>query len=77
MSSYNPPKTFGGLIALFGAEKKKAGDSEAKYFFLRKSTTSFRLPPRGIIDAFWERHKEEATANIKENYERILKGERI
>ena len=48
-----------------------------KYFFLRKSTSVFRTPPRPIIDPFWRAHEEEAWRNIRNNYKRKLRGERI
>jgi hypothetical protein len=49
----------------------------ARYFFLRKSTTQFQIPPRDIVDTYWRRHSAEAMPHIQSNYERKLRGERI
>lgn len=48
-----------------------------KFYFLRKSTTSLRVPARPIIDPFWQRHQVEAGRNIVANFNRKLSGERI
>jgi len=48
-----------------------------KYLFLRKSTTQFKTPARPIMDPFWRAERRRAFSNIRENYLRKLKGERI
>ncbi len=48
-----------------------------KYFFLKKSTTSFTTPARPIIDPFWATHKIAAEKNIVRNWKRKIRGERI
>ena len=48
-----------------------------KYFFLKKSTTQFKIPANPIIDPFWNAHRDEAQRNIISNFERKMKGERI
>ena len=47
------------------------------YFFLRKSTSRFFTPARPIIDPFWRRHEQDAAKNIRHNFRRKLRGERI
>jgi len=49
----------------------------AKFFFLKKGTTTFRTPARPIIDPFWAAHRGEAERNVKSNFEKKLRGERI
>jgi hypothetical protein len=46
-------------------------------FFLRKSTKQLRTPARPIIEPFWVAHKLEAMRNIRENFRRKMRGERI
>lgn len=48
-----------------------------KYFFLRKETSKFVTPARPIMDPFWDAHKRKAWHNIRENYRRKMRGERI
>jgi hypothetical protein len=48
-----------------------------RYFFLRKSTQSFRTDPRPIMEPFWARHKMGAMRNIRLNFRRKMRGERI
>jgi hypothetical protein len=60
-----------------GTTTRKRGDKAAKYFFLRKSTTSFRTPPRPILEPFIASQKSNIEANIVQNFERKMKGERI
>jgi hypothetical protein len=75
-------KVFGSTIRKLwikiGADYKKGrGKAIAKYFFLRKSTTQLVLPPRPIIDPFWEANQATSQRNIMSNFERKMKGERI
>jgi len=46
-------------------------------FFLRKTTATLKTPARPIIDPFWDAHRNEAMVNIRENFRRKLRGERI
>jgi hypothetical protein len=55
--------------------KRKA--PEAKYFFLRKTTTTFKTPKREIIEPFLNAHKGMIGPNVVANFERKLRGERI
>ena len=50
---------------------------KAIYFFLRKETTTFTTPARDVIDAFWASHQGEVMGNIRSNFERKMRGERI
>ena len=62
---------------LTGAQLKKKKRTEAKFFFLKPSTMNLKIPKREIIDPFWDAHKGDVMRNIKEHYERKLRGERI
>lgn len=57
--------------------KMPEGSRNRKFMFLRKSTTQFKTPARPIIDPFWAAHQAEVWQNIRDNYRRKLKGERI
>lgn len=46
-------------------------------FFLRKSTRQFRTPARKIITPFWSAEKRNAMKNIRNNYRKKMKGQRI
>jgi len=48
-----------------------------KYFFLRKTTTTFKVPARPIIEPFWRVHEDEAWRNIRKNFRKKMKGQRI
>lgn len=48
-----------------------------KYMFLRKTTTRFRTPARPIIEPFWASQEARAMQNIKANFARKWRGERI
>jgi len=64
-------------IRIGGDYKKGRGKGVAKFFFLRKATTSLKLPSRQIVEPFWNAHKDEAERNIVSNFQRKLAGERI
>lgn len=49
----------------------------ARYFFLRKETTQFKIPARPIIAPFQRRHEHETRRNFLENFVRKMAGERI
>lgn len=51
--------------------------SARKYHFLKKSTTSAKVPQREIMEPFWAANRRDAIANIKKNFRRKLRGERI
>ncbi len=82
-ASFNPDmRLFGSTLKRLwiriGSDYRKGrGKSVAKYYFLRKTTTSLRLPPRPIIDPFWKANQSTAQRNIMSNFERKMKGERI
>jgi hypothetical protein len=48
-----------------------------KYLFIRKEITRFTVPPRPIIEPFWDREKRVSVRNIRSNYIKKLKGQRI
>ena len=48
-----------------------------KYFFLKKSTTTFDVPARPIIGPFWRAHEDESWRNIRKNFRKKMKGQRI
>ena len=48
-----------------------------KFFALRKTTTEFKTPARPMLDPFWEAYHDDAWRNIRANYHRKLRGERI
>lgn len=52
-------------------------NKNAKFFFLRKETRVLRTPARPILDPFWRAHRKEAERNIRRNWTRKLRGERI
>lgn len=65
-----------GIIRQGGVLKKQR-KRHAKYYFLKKSTTSFTVPRRPVIDPFWAAHQQEAGKNIVNNFNRKMAGERI
>jgi len=58
---------------MFGRKKSR----RRNVFFLRKSTSTLRTPARPIIDPFWDAHEKSARANIRSNFIRKMRGERI
>jgi hypothetical protein len=49
-----------------------------KYFFLRRETRrGIRTPARPIIDPFWTAHEKEAWRNVRDNFRRKMRGQRI
>lgn len=68
----------GKRMARIGGRLKKSGDPDAKYFFLKKTTgRTIDLPKREIIEPFWDKYQTDAWRNIKENFEKKMRGERI
>ncbi|MDA8139027.1 MAG: hypothetical protein M0036_10275 [Desulfobacteraceae bacterium] len=65
----------GGLVdrTMFGGRKSR----RRNVFFLRKSTQRLKTPARPIIEPFWQAHEPEARRNIRSNFIRKLRGERI
>ena len=59
--------------SMFGGKKSR----RRNVFFLRKTTQSLRTPARPIIDPFWDAHEKTARANIRSNFIRKMRGERI
>lgn len=48
-----------------------------KHYFLRKSTTELKTEGRPIMKPFWDTHHGDIARNIKSNYMRKRRGERI
>jgi len=46
-------------------------------FFIKKTTTRFKTPARPIIEPFWDAHRHEAITDIRKNFIRKMRGERI
>jgi hypothetical protein len=68
----------GRRFARIGGRLKKKNDPDAKFFFLRKTTgRRIDLPKRPMIDPYWNTHKDEALVNIRKNFARKMRGERI
>jgi len=67
----------GRMMARIGGRLKKKGDPDAKFFFLRSETRRAKQPARPMIAPFWDRYRDEAAANIMDNWGRKLRGERI
>jgi hypothetical protein len=51
--------------------------SNRKYLFLKDSTHELDTPARPITDPFWQAHRVESWNNIRNNFRRKLRGERI
>lgn len=64
-------------FARIGAALKKKNPALARYYFLKKSTTTLRTPARLVIVPFWNKHQTQAVTNIVTNFERKMRGERI
>ncbi len=56
---------------------RDAGYVEQTPYFLRKSTKSFKTPPRPIVGPFWLKHRERAWRDIRNRFRRKRAGERI
>lgn len=69
--------TYRKLFVRIGASIKKRNPDVARYYFLKKSTTTLVTPGRMIIVPFWRAHQSEAVRNIISNFERKIRGERI
>lgn len=48
-----------------------------KYFFIKKSTTHFTTPARPMIEPFLAAHGREVVPNVRRNFVRKMRGERI
>ena len=73
-------KYSGGFKRGFFAAKaaRMSGRSKGrKFLFIRKTTTRFSTPARPIMDPFWAAHEKEAWPNIRRNFKRKMRGERI
>jgi len=73
-SEMRPERRMGLIRAGFGYGKRS---SYRKYHMLRKSTRVFRTPARPIIDPFWAAHAGDAWRNLRSNFIRKMRGERI
>jgi hypothetical protein len=65
-----------GIISI-GVSLARRKDPTAKFFFLRKTTQTAKIPPRPIIDPFVSAHLKESERIIVSNFERKMRGERI
>jgi hypothetical protein len=59
------------------AKGRSAAKGDSKYFFLRSDTKRFQTPARPIMEPFWGQQQGKVVANIRLNFFRKLKGERI
>ncbi len=64
-------------LAIRNISRAAVDTGDAKYFFLRKTTTRMKTPARPIIDPFWRAHERESRTNLVRNFHRKLRGERI
>ena len=64
-------------IAKTGGAIWEDSPRRARPFFLRRTTNVFRTPARPIIDPFWKAHQSEAWLNIRDNFRKKMRGERI
>lgn len=63
---------------LLQAKGFSSGDMNGKTpFFLRKTTRQFRTPGRKIVQPFWQKERDPAMQQIRQNYRKKMKGERI
>jgi len=46
----------------------------ARYFFLSKGTTTFKIPPRDIVDTFWRAHRPGVPSALSSHFEAKLRG---
>lgn len=69
----------GRRFARIGGRLKKRGDPDARFFFLRRVTSrrGVDLPRRPIIEPFWGAYDDDVRRNIRKNFQRKLRGERI
>ena len=68
----------GRRLARIGGKLQKKGDPDARYFFLKKTTgRKIDLPERGIIDPFYRSYGGGIWRNIRGNFRRKMRGERI
>jgi hypothetical protein len=85
---YSGSRTELGIrMARIGGRLKKAGDPDARYFFLRRyagrsrgfgvENLNIKIPSRPMIDPFWNEQRANALRNIRENFRRKMRGERI
>lgn len=64
------------LFAGRGAERDEVGDGDTP-FFLRKSTRRLTTPAREIVRPFWRANAGAAEKNIRNNFKKKMKGQRI
>lgn len=51
--------------------------TEREYLKIKESTTKFETDPRPIINPFWEDSRRDTIRDIRVNWERKMRGERI
>ena len=59
-----------------GAEMSKRAKGR-RYHFLKKTTKRFKTPARPILEPFWIEQRRPAADNIRDNFRRKMRGERI
>jgi hypothetical protein len=63
-------------VLLAGSSSRKM-NKLARVFFLRPSTTTFKIPARPILEPFQARYQSSIGQNIISKFEQEMKGERI
>jgi hypothetical protein len=65
-----------GIISI-GVSLAKRKDATARFFFLRETTQTAKIPPRPVIGPFISAHLKGSGRIIVSNFERKMRGERI
>jgi hypothetical protein len=74
--TFTPSKSLRRYLAAYGGELKSKTKAR-QFFFLRKSTTQFKIPARPIIEPFWKANQAQSVKNIRDNFRRKMRGQRI
>jgi len=59
------------------ANSMRRSNPARRVFILKPTTTTFKTPPRLIIDPFWNARRAHTIRNIRENYHRKMRGVKI
>jgi hypothetical protein len=62
------------MLIQIGARRKKRKNDTARFFFLRKGTTTFSTPARDIVDTFWASQRGGLSGRLTAAYEEKLRG---
>lgn len=65
------------FIRRWGFDLAGKGDKDARFFMIKKTTTSVNVPSRPIIDPFWQANKAAAARGVADKYKKKLRGERF